>query len=73
MCTEVNCFVESFKIYHICTMKVNMQTVITIAAVSDSSLKKYVAYKLGMWIVNKHRPYILYKGKWSFGIDWVGR
>lgn len=46
--TELNSFVESLKIYHIHTIKINVQTVITTAALCDSSLKKSITYKLGM-------------------------
>lgn len=46
--TELNSFVESLKIYHIRTMKINVQTVITTVALRDSSLKKSITYKLGM-------------------------
>lgn len=49
--TELNSFVESLKIYHIRTMKINVQTVITTVALRDSSLKKsitFISYRMGM-------------------------
>lgn len=57
--------------YHICTMKRNVQTT---ADFCDSSLSKSITYKLGTYILHsKHRSYILYKEKKLSEVShWVG-